>query len=807
MRNFKMSSKMMTMTGTFIVALVALFFVAFFYMKQISGFSGILNTASIAPVEYMYNASKNFNTIKGVADELSSSDNKSLATDIETVQTAAAAVSLSLNNLDAALTDVQSDKRLTLTKTAIENWNVYSGFLNQAIDAAQAGNFNSVNSLFTLSMVTSRNSLDTCFDQLIEQSISDGASIAVLAENEFSEATLIFGSIGGVALVVVVVLSILITFSITKPAKKFIRTLDAAAEGNFDLVEENKNKDEFGHLSRSLAKVLTNVNNLIKSFKELNTKFDEGEISFRIKEIEFEGEYRQAAAAFNEVLKNLLIDMQDYIAGVRSVAKGNFDIQVKEYVGEKSVMGTSLNLLLDNIRAISNDVTNLAKNATEGNLTTKVHAANFEGSWRSLAELLNYLLDSVNKPISDIMNALTQLAGGNLSIRIDNEYSGSYKEMKDCVNDTCETIGSYLTEMSTVLSEMANNNFAVSIKRPYIGDFNAIKNSINTIIEGLNRIFHSFIISVDQFVDSAKTVSESSVILSDGSTTQAASIEELNASIDTISEHTSRSATDAEQANHLALASKEHAAFVNEEMHKMLDAMAEIKVSSENISRINKVIEDISIQTNLLALNASVEAARAGEHGKGFAVVAEQVRNLAGRSQDAATEANELIIISNTRVDEGREIAQSTAVALKKIVDDFNEVSGIISGIATASTNQADSIHQIQSGISQISEVVQNTSTKSGEMAITSESLSAQSETLKKMVSIFNLKKGKQKFIDKAKDAAARREAAEKEQLEQESAAQQDVAEVAEDVQQNPETQSSIDEAVVVDEQTAENII
>lgn len=262
--------------------------------------------------------------------------------------------------------------------------------------------------------------------------------------------------------------------------------------------------------------------------------------------------------------------------------------------------------------------------------------------------------------------------------------------------------------------------------------FEIMRQRVHNVLLEINQ-------GADQVAAGAHNVSDASVALSQGASQQAASVEQLSASIAEIASQTASNAQNAEKANDLTVGTKEKAQLGNEEMQEMLSAMEEINASSANISKIIKVIDEIAFQTNILALNAAVEAARAGQHGKGFAVVAEEVRNLAARSAKAAKETTDMIEGSMEKVETGREIAHKTAEALNAIVGDVSSVADIVANIAKASNEQKLALEQINQGVQQVSQVVQVNSSTSEEAATASQNLNQQADIMRANVGKFRL--------------------------------------------------------------------
>ncbi|MDR2899786.1 MAG: methyl-accepting chemotaxis protein, partial [Clostridiales bacterium] len=354
---------------------------------------------------------------------------------------------------------------------------------------------------------------------------------------------------------------------------------------------------------------------------------------------------------------------------------------------------------------------------------------------------LNELMDAVSTPMNEVVNVMNHVSAGDFQHVMEGVYKGQFLDLKNSINKTVTNIASYIDEVSTVLTNLSNDDLNQEITREYIGSFSDIKTALNHIITTLNNVIGDIHASSSQVAEGAKQIADSSMTLAEGATEQAAAVQELNATIQTIKENTMMNTENAKEAEILSDGSKDNANKGSRDMESMLVSMKGIKDSSEKITKIIKVIDDISFQTNLLALNAAVEAARAGEHGKGFAVVAEEVRTLAGRCQKAARETSELIEESIDRVAGGMEIAVETSKALQTIVEDADKVASIITNIATSSEEQNEAINQVSIGLSQITQVVQSNTATSEEAASAAEELSSQSEVMRNLVGVFRLKR------------------------------------------------------------------
>ena len=545
--------------------------------------------------------------------------------------------------------------------------------------------------------------------------------------------------------VVIVAFAAIIAFVMIKGFKRKINKMLTAAEriqvGDFDVVLRTNDRDEMGVLSNTTADMVDTIKQLVEQINTMATELDLGDIDARIDETVFEGGYKTTAAAMNTAISGTIKDVQTVLAVAKSYAEGDFKTIIPQLPGKKAHATETLKQIQSNLQNVQKDIESLATSASHGQLDGRIDLESYSGDWQNTMKALNNFIISVDQPINESVNVLKKLSTGNLSATVNGDYQGSFLEMKQALNGTTAAVSSYIDEISSTLSEMSKRNLDVAIEREFRGDFNTIKTSINNIIDVFNIIIDEIRVSTVRMADGADSIAQTSQVLSQGATRQAEAMKEIQESVDKMMEQIQSNAQKADATNEVAEKAKESANIGNANMQEMLRSMDEIGQASQDISKVINAIDDIAFQTNLLSLNASVEAARAGEHGKGFGVVAEEVRTLAQHSKSAAQETGTLITSSGAKVKEGIGIADKTAQTLRKIIDQVDEISGLIKTVAEASDKQTQVVKNVNQGIGEISSVTQIAAATSQEAAATSQELSSQSEMFKEMVSGFKLRK------------------------------------------------------------------
>lgn len=311
--------------------------------------------------------------------------------------------------------------------------------------------------------------------------------------------------------------------------------------------------------------------------------------------------------------------------------------------------------------------------------------------------------------------------------------SASFNGLMDSLQDTVRNI-------NLVMGSVANGDLEQNMRGSYEGEFSELQNNTNQSMSVLNSAMYQVLERSKHVQVSAGEIANSSQVLANVTLQQAATLEEVASSMDEIAAKAKMSNENADEASLLTNETIKIANDGNIQMKELLGSMQVINNSSQEVSKIIKVIDEIAFQTNLLALNAAVEAARAGKYGKGFAVVAEEVRNLAARSAEAASNTTDLIETALRGVENGVRNADLTASLIEKITTGIGKSGTLVDEISKAAQDQRIGIEEINKGLGSANDVIQQNSSISEETASAAEELASQSTQLNNLISRFKIK-------------------------------------------------------------------
>ena len=294
-----------------------------------------------------------------------------------------------------------------------------------------------------------------------------------------------------------------------------------------------------------------------------------------------------------------------------------------------------------------------------------------------------------------------------------------------------------VAQLGEGLSQLSAGNLTYRLPGNFPGEYAQLKRDFDSAITSLQETIQTLGQSAANIGNGTSEITNSASDLSMRTEKQAASLEETAAALDELTTQVNSSADNARRAASSVEATNVDAGKSGEIVQKAIAAMNGIEQSSQEVSRIIGVIDEIAFQTNLLALNAGVEAARAGDAGKGFAVVAQEVRELAQRSATAAKEIKALINTSATQVGEGVELVGKAGHALQNIATQVLQINGLIQQISSSTSEQAVGLREINAAVNQMDQVTQQNAAMVEETTAASATLNDEAKTLLSLVSHF----------------------------------------------------------------------
>ncbi|MEW2912453.1 methyl-accepting chemotaxis protein [Leisingera sp. JC11] len=316
------------------------------------------------------------------------------------------------------------------------------------------------------------------------------------------------------------------------------------------------------------------------------------------------------------------------------------------------------------------------------------------------------------------------------------------QELEDAEHALNEKRSRVVAALSAKLADLSQGDLTAQITEVFPEDYEQLRRDFNTTAQNLSGTVEQVIAAAASIRNGATEISQASDDLSHRTESQAATLEQTAAALDELTASVKSAADGARSVEATMDEAKEEARNSGEVVQSAVSAMTEIEESSNKISQIISVIDDIAFQTNLLALNAGVEAARAGEAGRGFAVVASEVRALAQRSSDAAMEIKTLISDSSGQVARGVDLVGKAGDALQSIVSQVTHISQLVSGIAEGAAEQATGLNEINTGVTQLDQVTQQNAAMVEEATAAGHMLKTDASKLSDLVAHFRIAGG-----------------------------------------------------------------
>ncbi|MCF8484283.1 MAG: methyl-accepting chemotaxis protein [Rhodobacteraceae bacterium] len=496
-----------------------------------------------------------------------------------------------------------------------------------------------------------------------------------------------------------------------------------------------------------MSKLMTKLNDMAESQLAGNASsiLDGGDLT---------GSFSDLATKVNSMITMRNAVNLQALGWLKTFVAGDLDTKAPEFPGEmaiitKAIEGARLSAIQTQAKAteasqsierLLEEIANMAEAHNDGRIDVYIDAGGFKGSLAVVAENVNEMVSGHIQLKQTILGMLEKFSKGDFDAPFP-VLPGQRAFVTHGIEAMRSNFKSVMAEIARISGAIGEGHLDVVVDTTkFTGDYRSIVDQFAAILDSLNAVFGTITVEVSQASAAVSQMSEAAKELASNSQIQSASVDEVSASAEETDTQVKANAASAAQANSLVTGAALVADEGKEKISQMVAAMEGIRVSSQDIAKIIKVIDEIAFQTNLLALNAAVEAARAGQHGRGFAVVAQEVRNLAARSAKAARETSDLIESAGTRVLAGVKIADETSRAFTSIAEDIGKVRNFMHEIAVASNEQARGVAQINTAMGEVAKTALATSQQAEEVAENVADIERATERMREEMTRFQLR-------------------------------------------------------------------
>lgn len=467
-----------------------------------------------------------------------------------------------------------------------------------------------------------------------------------------------------------------------------------------------------------------------------------GELNHRVKEYGND-ELTMTARAINSLLEDINVAIGGVNTVLKDVAAGEFNSRVEgDLKGDFLRLKNDVNVSVEQIDSVMRIIEKTALNFRESQL--EVHqdtSTPLEGKFAKVLHSLDRSAFHMKENVVSISGTLQDLAKGNFNVRSNFDARGDFIALKDSLDAALSDLERFVEEVGQVQARISAGDLTYRVEGNYSGKMAELKGSLNESINNTSAMVAKVGLITRSVVADVEEMEQGNRDVSSRIKLQAQALKDTASSMEVMTSSVRNSADSAGLANEKTRQAQDQLTTGLSSMGRALESVSTMAEASHKISEIITLIDGIAFQTNLLALNAAVEAARAGEHGRGFAVVAGEVRNLAGKSADAAGEIKALIENSVRVSEQSSQYVQETSDALTVINESMKEVSEMVSDISQSSAEQSRGIEQVNASIVSMDDMSQQNEKVIQSAEAAGQELLENAASLKAQVDIFKVEK------------------------------------------------------------------